>query len=613
MTSERAAERQSLVPETSTIRSSRARPSARFDSSRPGARFDGAGEAAVAQPRRWERIPVWLLLAVLAGVALWSSRVLSRAIEHSVADELRLILAAEIEVAEVLSEDPDHALQGARPGTTSGARDEALSRARAEQFSRALGSLPVLSRVGRSGETYAFDRNGVMLTPSRFDDELREQDLLTQRDGKAIVELRDPGGHVAAGYRPSRARAQQPLTKAVAQAIAGRDGIDLDGYRDYRGARVVGAWRWLPQYQLGVVVELDADEAFALNDGLRSALLAVYLAMALALFSVGGSSGLYARAKTQIAEAKQLGQYTLVRELGRGGMGTVYEARHALLRRPTAVKLMARASADPVAEAEALLRFEREVQLTSELSHPNTVTIYDYGRTAEGVFYYAMEFIDGVDLDRLVQLDGPVGAGRTIHFALQICGSLTEAHNKSLIHRDIKPANILVCERGGLPDRIKVLDFGLVKSLLGPQVSAAHVLVGTPQFMAPEVLSEPALADVRSDIYALGAVLYWLTTGHTIFERGGSMKALSAEATVMAPSSLRADIPPDLERVIMRCLAREPRRRPASMAELSIELSHCQAAGSWSAQDAQRYWYERGSLLMRDRPAPAGVPTLAAS
>jgi eukaryotic-like serine/threonine-protein kinase len=337
---------------------------------------------------------------------------------------------------------------------------------------------------------------------------------------------------------------------------------------------------------LGVAVEIDADEAFASNDSLRHALFALYVLMALALIALGGSSRMYARAKTQIAHAKQLGQYTLVRELGRGGMGTVYEARHSLLRRPTAVKLMNVPATDPIVTAEALLRFEREVQLTSQLSHPNTVVIYDYGRTEEGVFYYAMEYIDGVDLDHLVRVDGPLPPGRVIHFAVQICGSLAEAHDKSLIHRDIKPANILVCERGGLPDSIKVLDFGLVKSLLGPQVSAAHVLVGTPQFMAPEVLREPTTANAQSDIYAVGAVLYWLATGHTIF---------------------------DLERIIMRCLAREPLERPLSMSELAGELRACRAHGSWSAQDARRYWRERGSALVKEWPAAPDVPTLAAN
>jgi eukaryotic-like serine/threonine-protein kinase len=558
-----------------------------------------------ARTRLLEGFPPWLGVLGLAGVTLWISLVVEREIERSVADELRLVLSAEIEVAHaMLGSDDDP-----RAGTSS---DGAPRSTPAERFAQVLAKLPVLSRIGRTGEAYAFDRGGVMLSPSRFEAELREHDLMSWRDGRAVVELRDPGGRVAAGHAPSSPRSKQPLTKMVQSALAGRDGIDTSGYRDYRGAEVVGAWRWLPRYELGVAVEIDADEASTLNEGLRAVLYALYAAMALAALAVGGSGRLYARARHQIAHAKQLGQYTLVRELGRGGMGTVYEARHTLLRRPTAVKLMTVPAGDPLITAEALLRFEREVQLTSQLSHPNTVVIYDYGRTDDGIFYYAMEYIDGVDLDHLVRVDGPLPAARVIHLALQICASLAEAHDKSLIHRDVKPANILVCERGGMPDSIKVLDFGLVKSLLGPQVSAAHVLVGTPQFMAPEVLRDPSTADPKSDIYAVGAVLYWLVTGHTIFEAKNPLAALQANTRLTPPSQLRSDLPVDLERIIMRCLARDPLERPLSMAELASELRSCRAHGSWSTQDARRYWRERGSMLVRDRPAPPDVPTVAA-
>jgi eukaryotic-like serine/threonine-protein kinase len=563
-----------------------------------GGRRDASGVAT--RPARGLRQQLlWLVLIPLAAVGVWAGRTIHTAIARSVADELTLVLAAEVELAEALLGAPDGVLEPSRAGISPFAA----------RFAQALTRLPVLSRVGHTGETFAFDRNAVMLTPSRFEAELRAANLFSER---GLLELRDPGGRVSAGYRPEQPRGKQPLTRMALAALSGRDGVDVVGYRDFRGVQVVGAWRWLPQYGLGVAVEIDADEAFALNDGLWRALIAVYVAMAFALLAVGGSTRIYQAARTQVAVAEQLGQYTLVRELGRGGMGTVYEARHALLRRPTAIKLMTPTLGDPAAETEAMLRFEREVQLTSQLSHPNTVTIYDYGRSEGGVFYYAMEYIDGVDLDRLVRLDGPLPAGRVIHLALQICGSLSEAHDKALVHRDIKPANVLVCERGGLPDTIKVLDFGLVKSLMGPQVSAAHVLVGTPQFMAPEVLRTPSAADARSDIYALGAVLYWLCTGHTIFEGSNALAAMSASAKLTLPSTLQRDVPVDLERTILRCLAREPMERPLSMAELATELRACRAYGSWSTQDARRYWRERGDALVRQLPAAPDVPTLAA-
>jgi serine/threonine protein kinase len=400
------------------------------------------------------------------------------------------------------------------------------------------------------------------------------------------------------------------MAKAALQRVPG---IDVEGYRDYRGIEVVGAWTWLPEYELGIAFEIDRSEAFALHDGLRVVLLGVYLSVIFAILAVGGSSRMVAIARSELAHAEQLGQYTLGRELGRGGMGTVYEARHAHLRRATAVKLMSAPSGDAVVEAEALLRFEREVQLTSQLSHPNTIVIYDYGRTDEGVFYYAMEYIDGVDLDRLVRIDGPIPPGRLIHFAIQVAGSLAEAHDKSLIHRDIKPANLLVCERGGIPDTIKVLDFGLVKSLVGPQVSAAHVVVGTPHFMAPEVMRDPLRADVPSDIYSLGAVMYWLVTGHTPRDEPPDQRHFDPHGRIKPPSVHRADLPVDLERVILRCLSREPYERPLSMAELAIELRGCRSFASWSTQDARRYWRERGNRFAPGKLAPNDTPTLAAT
>jgi serine/threonine protein kinase len=305
------------------------------------------------------------------------------------------------------------------------------------------------------------------------------------------------------------------------------------------------------------------------------------------------------------AQAKGYGQYRLVRKLGEGGMGVVYEASHALLRRPTALKLVRSfGEQDPKARHEALKRFEREVQLTSQLSHPNTIVIYDYGPSPDGGFYYAMEYIDGVDLERLVRVDGPLHPARVIHLALQVCGSLAEAHAKALIHRDIKPGNLFVYERAGVPDTVKVLDFGLVKSLHGPVLSAAHVVVGTPLYMAPEVMRDPGRASSRSDIYSLGAVLHWLVTGKTLQE-----SALLG-ITPGAPA-----VPVDLERLIGRCTEADPADRPESMEQLADELRQCQSHGAWTEALAREYWQAHGKRLsmVLSEPARPSADTLAAS
>ena len=227
-------------------------------------------------------------------------------------------------------------------------------------------------------------------------------------------------------------------------------------------------------------------------------------------------------------QVEKVGPYRLTARLGHGAMGVVWEARHALLRRPTAVKLLA-----PGTEGErSLARFEREVQLTAGLTHPSTIAIYDYGRTGDGVFYYAMELLHGINLLQLVTLEGPLPPSRVVHLLRQACGALSEAHAAGLIHRDIKPANLMICVYGGIPDFLKVLDFGLVKDIAAPDPQARGAaggdaadpalsqdgsLLGTPLYMAPEGMSDPTRIDVRADLFALGAVGYFLLTGRSPF------------------------------------------------------------------------------------------------
>ena len=294
-------------------------------------------------------------------------------------------------------------------------------------------------------------------------------------------------------------------------------------------------------------------------------------------------------------EVKQLGQYTLEKAIGSGGMGVVYRAHHAMLRRPTAVKLL-----HPEKTGEDNLnRFEREVQFTSRLSHPNTVAIYDYGRTPAGMFYYAMEYLDGINLSRLVAKDGPQPEARVIHLIMQACGSLAEAHSAGLIHRDIKPSNLMLCERGGLHDVVKVLDFGLVRQMDVPDekslADATGSLTGTPLYLSPEAIREPREVDAQSDLYQLGAVAYFLLTGGHVFTGNSPVEVLShhLHSAPEPPSArLRRAVPADLEDLILSCLEKGKSRRPAGAAALREALAKCQDAGKWSQEDARAWWEE---------------------
>jgi serine/threonine protein kinase len=283
-----------------------------------------------------------------------------------------------------------------------------------------------------------------------------------------------------------------------------------------------------------------------------------------------------------------------------------------MLRRPTAIKLLH----PDRASAEDLARFEREVQITSHLTHPNTVAIYDYGRTPEGVFYYAMEYLPGIDLGRLVTLDGPQPQGRVIHVLRQVCGSLAEAHARGLIHRDIKPENVILCERGGRHDVAKVLDFGIVKdtTLTGQQrLTQVGSLSGTPLYLAPEAWKAPERIDARTDLYALGAVAYYLLTSRPLFDGKSAFEIYEHHVRTppVSPSNgARAPILPRLEQLILRCLEKNREHRPRDAREVERELEACAVAAPWSEVEARRWWEDHGSLWRPGAsPAQPGAPS----
>jgi eukaryotic-like serine/threonine-protein kinase len=484
-----------------------------------------------------------------------------------------------------------------------------------QEFSRILG----LGRIGDSGETYAFDKRGRMVSRSRFEEDLILLGLIPDlEESTSVLQLlvRDPGGDMTAGFHPNVRRRDLPLTHMASEAIAGRDGVNVEGYRDYRGVPVVGAWRWVPDANVGVATEIDYAEAYRPLTILRWTFWGLFVLLALSAAAIFVFTIILARlrreAQKAAIEAQQIGQYTLEKKLGSGGMGVVYKGHHAMLRRPTAIKLLEPDKVNPA----ALERFEREVQITSQLNNPSTIAIYDYGRTPEGVFYYAMEYLDGIDLQTLVERYGPQPVPRVIHILLQVCGSLYEAHSLGLVHRDIKPANIMLSRRGGEPDVAKVLDFGLVKALDEQKqagLTREGSLTGTPFYMSPEAIQFPNSVDGRSDLYALGAVGYFLLTAKPVFEAESIVDLCQKHvaATPVPPSErLGTPIPEALESALLACLEKTRAKRPQTARELALLIGRCAEASAWSIEAADEWWgrHERGQAT--DAPALAG-PTAA--
>jgi len=305
--------------------------------------------------------------------------------------------------------------------------------------------------------------------------------------------------------------------------------------------------------------------------------------------------------RRSVARARRLGQYTLLEKIGEGGMGVVYRAEHEMLRRPTAIKVLPPASAGE----QTLKRFEREAQLTARLTSPHTVSVYDFGRTPEGAFYYVMEYLDGLDLEHLVREAGPLPPGRVVHILRQVCEALAEAHGVGLVHRDIKPANILLSEVGRIPDYAKVVDFGLVRDVTesaDTRLTREDVVAGTPQYLAPETIRDGANSDPRSDLYALGAVAYYLLTATPVFV-GRPIAVIQSHLNVSPePPSTRLGrpLPAKLERLVLDCLEKDPTRRPESAQALADRLAACDDVEPYP-EDARTWWNGRPSHSPRGR------------
>lgn len=471
----------------------------------------------------------------------------------------------------------------------------------ARYASRDFSDILNVARLGKTGETYAFDKNGKFLTNSRFESQLRRIGLLSNEHGShSMLRLssRDPGGRLMDGHKMDGPYEAQPLTKPVAQALASRTdtsiidqtGVIIEPFRDYRGEKVIGAWKWMPAYDFGVVSKQEAQEAFGpllyldLTFALLISLLAIFVGYSLY------SSLRLLRLDRKVGEAVQLGQYTLVRKIGEGGIGQVYLANHSMLKRPTAVKILKTNAIN----ADNLRRFEREVQLASRLTHPNTIEIYDYGKTPDGVFYYAMELLNGFTLSQVVQMQGAIPFERALFVLEQVVASVAEAHSIGLIHRDIKPQNIMLVQRGGMDDVVKVLDFGLVKDIF--EESSEHTRVqqitGTPLYMAPERLRPPHVSDMRSDIYAIGAVGYYLIAGMPLFDNKSDLdvmyKVLNQDPLPL--HQINREVPSEVEELIFQCIAKNADDRPENAIQLLASLRKLRMKYDWQPDDARKWW-----------------------
>ena len=402
----------------------------------------------------------------------------------------------------------------------------------AEPADGVLSAILATARPGATGDLFAFDEQGELLTPSRFGTH---------------------GRFAMPGMRPEA-----------------RGGDALDPYLSARGVEVVGAWRWLDDLSLGVAIEIEANEAYAPLRFLRIALRLLFGALVLAVAAALWSGYSLLRLRGELGGQRKLGPYRLERAIGEGGMANIYLARHDLLKRPCAVKLLKPSRATD----EMVARFEREVQLASQIAHPNVVEIYDYGHSAEGHFYYAMEFLEGINLGELIARDGATPVPRALRILRQLCAGLAAAHAAGLVHRDVKPENIMICPRGDEPDVVKILDFGMVKKTdteHSRNLTRGLRILGTPLYMAPECLRNPTDVDARADIYAVGAVAFYLLSGRKLFETADdlelSSKVLNEEPPRVSTVATQP-IPVELDLLIQSCLEKKRENRPQRAADL---------------------------------------------
>jgi serine/threonine-protein kinase len=478
-------------------------------------------------------------IVLLVALGAWTYRAVEDSLRDMRAASLRALLDTH---AAALRATIEEHLQDAAPG-----QREARIRETAARYADAAGQL------GESGHVFAFDAQGAVLNPSR------------RGDTTAIL---------------------------LQRKAPGAEGMVLEPFVNVRGEEVIATWRTLPGYGIGLAIKLSAAEAYAPLRFLRIAFGAVFAALVVAAAAALASALKMVQMHRELGGARRVGAYAIGRRIGEGGMANVYLARHDLLKRPTAIKLLKPARATD----EMIARFEREVQLASSLAHPNTVEIFDYGRTADGLFYYAMEYLDGITTADLVAREGHVPVARALYLLRQLCAGLAEAHAKGLVHRDVKPENVMVCRRGGEFDFVKILDFGLVKSIDSPHsrdLTRSLRILGTPLYMAPERLRNPADVDARADIYAVGALAFLMLTGKKLFEAPDDL-ALTTRILHEEPERVAAvapqAVPAELDLLVAACLEKKREDRPQRVSDLVEAFEALAAEHPWTQREAAAWW-----------------------
>jgi hypothetical protein len=472
-------------------------------------------------------------------------------------------------------------------------------------FSPALEFYPLLSLSNRA-ECMLFDEKGLLLSDLKDPASVRRMGLLPadSDDHTALrVHLRDPGRELTEARRIATSPEQWPPTRMCLSAIQGLSGSDSSGYRNLLGRPVLGAWAWIPEFEMGIGAEEEVEGVLGGLEPLRSAFL-VMLAVPAVLMGIL-FLGFYRRQpKCSTGPESRLGFYLVERAIGQGGMGDVFLATHTILNRPTALKIL-RESRPTTA---TVARFKREARMASRLGHPNSIQIFDYGETPDGRLFYAMEYVDGLNLAQLLTLEGPLSVGRSLYLLKQISGALEEAHGLGLLHRDLKPSNIMVGRKGGLGDVAKILDFGIASSVseMSDDKTRSADLVGTPAYIAPERIRLPHQLDFRSDIYSFGGVAFHMLTGRSIFEGPGPAELIYQVLTSKrpSPSQLRGDtLPSSLEALILDCLAIEPELRPPSMKKISEDLRAVEWPEHWSQDEARAWWTSNRERVAKFRVA----------